>query len=860
MNMHHLTERMARFPKSRVLALCFGAVLLVSYIDWLTIPAASFPLFLILVVALAVYALGLRAGLWVTGISVLTLAAVEWRHPNSPWQLWITAWNSAVRLAVFLLTVFLVHTVRRLNEELDERVRQRTAQLEQEVRRCAQTELQLNQSIDQFRRLLESAPDGIVIVNQAHEITLVNPRAESMFGYTHEELLGKSVDELVPGRFRAEHVHHRARFMGDKRARPMGGAQDLHGVRKDGTEFAVDISLSPLDAESGTLVIAVIRDVSERKAAETRLRDSEERFRQLAENIQEVFWMSDPAKNRMIYISPGYERIWGRPCDSLYNSPRSWAEAVHPEDRERVLSAALTKQVSGQYSEIYRILRPDGSIRWIQDRAFPVRDPAGEIYRIVGIAGDITARKQTEAQLTMLAQALQSSSELICITDMQDRFIYANRAFQQAVGYSETEILGRTPDILFSPNNPPTLMAEILRQSHLGGWRGEVLDRRKDGTEFPIYLSTSQIKDETGHIVGLMGVSQDITERKRTELALRELAAIVEHSEDAIVSVGLDRRVLTWNQGAERIFGYTAAEVIGQWRSPVVPADRTGEMEQIWRAIQEGRGVTNLETERLRKDGTRFEASLTVSPIRNAAGKVIACSAIVRDITERKRLEREILEISANERRRIGHDLHDGLGQFLTGISLQSKALEHVLAEAHSPHAQEAKEITTLVANAIRQTRTLARSFDPIEIESDGLLATALQTLIAGHEDMFGTRCDFNCDNPALRTSPQVGVALYRIAQEAMHNAVKHGQARNIQVGLKTNAEHLCLQIQDDGAGFPTPGEKSDGMGLRLMSYRAGSIGAHLTIQSQPGQGTRIECLVPRAVWAPRTGATAKPK
>jgi PAS domain S-box-containing protein len=124
------------------------------------------------------------------------------------------------------------------------------------------------------------------------------------------------------------------------------------------------------------------------------LRQSEERFRQLAENIREVFWLSDPEKNQILYISPGYEQIWGRSCESLYSFPRSWLDSIHPDDRERVLVAALTKQVDGQYDVQYRIVRPDGLVRWIRDRAFPVKDTSGTIYRVAGIAEDITEQKQ----------------------------------------------------------------------------------------------------------------------------------------------------------------------------------------------------------------------------------------------------------------------------------------------------------------------------------------------------------------------------------------------------------------------------------------------------------------------------------
>lgn len=148
-------------------------------------------------------------------------------------------------------------------------------------------------------------------------------------------------------------------------------------------------------------------EISERLRAEEELRASELRFRQFAENIREIFWMTDPEKNHMLYVSPAYEQIWGRDCQGLYDAPRSWLDAVHPADRSRV-AEALPKQASGDYDEEYRVIRPDGSVRWIRDRAFPVRNQHGVIYRIAGIAEDITKQKQLEKQILEISDREQT--------------------------------------------------------------------------------------------------------------------------------------------------------------------------------------------------------------------------------------------------------------------------------------------------------------------------------------------------------------------------------------------------------------------------------------------------------------------
>ena len=224
-------------------------------------------------------------------------------------------------------------------------------------------------------------------------------------------------------------------------------------------------------------------------------------------------------------------------------------------------------------------------------------------------------------------------------------------------------------------------------------------------------------------------------------------------------------------------------------------------------------------------------------------GQQIGVQGRERDITPRKELEREILEISANERRAIGHELHDGLCQYLAGIAFRAKALEETLRVEGLLHAREAREITTFISNAISQTRSLARGLDPIHVQSIGLPA-ALQNLAAETRKFFNVTCRFRGSESPLEIDPQTSLPLYRIVQEAIHNASTHGGAGRIEISLAVDGSQLRLSIQDDGAGFDVQATPSDGMGLRVMQYRARSIGAKLRIRSQPAQGAEILCLV----------------
>jgi signal transduction histidine kinase len=184
------------------------------------------------------------------------------------------------------------------------------------------------------------------------------------------------------------------------------------------------------------------------------------------------------------------------------------------------------------------------------------------------------------------------------------------------------------------------------------------------------------------------------------------------------------------------------------------------------------------------------------------------------------------------------------LGQYLAGIAVKAKLLEDDLAAASSSHKPKAEKLVRLINNAIQQARTLARGLDPIELEADGLVP-ALQKLACETDDLFRVACTLRCNRPLLPVNKSIGLQLYRIAQEGINNAVKHGKPRHIEIGLATEPTHLRLRIKDDGCGFRVDAAHPGGMGLRIMQHRAHVIGGVLKVASRPNRGTEIQCLVP---------------
>ncbi|HZI33369.1 MAG TPA: PAS domain S-box protein, partial [Candidatus Binatia bacterium] len=259
--------------------------------------------------------------------------------------------------------------------------------------RLRNTTAALRTSEEHHRRLIDILPDAVCLIHPKGRLLAVNSQAAAMLGYSNTgELLHQSIFDFTPAE---EHERIKADIIIALKAGIIRNVEYTM-LKKDGTLFQVELSATVslgINSQPAGL-LSVVRDITERKQAQEALQASDARFRQLANHIREVFWMSNADKSKIIYVSPAYEEIWGQSCESLYASPENWFAAIHPEDRDRVLENTRAKQVAGEYDEIFRILRPDGSMRWIQDRAFPIRDEAGDIYRIVGIADDITKRKQ----------------------------------------------------------------------------------------------------------------------------------------------------------------------------------------------------------------------------------------------------------------------------------------------------------------------------------------------------------------------------------------------------------------------------------------------------------------------------------
>ncbi|MBL7188992.1 MAG: PAS domain S-box protein [Phycisphaerae bacterium] len=324
----------------------------------------------------------------------------------------------------------------------------------------------------------------------------------------------------------------------------------------------------------------------------------------------------------------------------------------------------------------------------------------------------------------------------------------------------------------------------------------------------------------------------------------RLLAAIVRDSNDAITVQDFEGTIKHWNLGAERIYGYTVREAVRMNIRQLIPEHKRNEVVALISRLNKGEEVRSFETQRLAKDGRLIDIWITVTVLTDDAGNPLGIATTEHDITERKRLERELLEIRERDQRLIGQEMHDSVGQIITGIAVKSKGLEIKLNNKSLDESADAAKICKLAGEAIGQTRRLAKMLYPIDIEAGGLVS-ALQGLASQTRDLLEISCQFKCKNVVPIGDPIKAKHLYRIAQEAITNAARHAKAKNVKIELVSDEDTSTLKVENDGKDFPKRRTGKTGLGLRIMEYRANMIGGSLDIGRGRKGGTIVKCTFP---------------
>lgn len=338
------------------------------------------------------------------------------------------------------------------------------------------------------------------------------------------------------------------------------------------------------------------------------------------------------------------------------------------------------------------------------------------------------------------------------------------------------------------------------------------------------------------------------------------LRAVFDTAVEGIVTIDDRGRIDSINPAAERMFGWSPGELLGKNINALMPEPyRSGHDGHLARYRKTGqRRIIGIGREVFgrRKDGTVFPIDLSVGEFTVGGRRLF--TGILRDITERRRLQSEVLHIAEVSQQRIGQDLHDDLCQQLAGIEFLAQTLATRLHEARRPEAAAADEVASLVRAATEYTRNLSHGMSPLRPAPDSLMS-ALEELAVRTARHFNVQVEFQCPEAVAVSDVQVATHLYRVAQEAVSNALRHGKARRLALHLARGTGDLRLHIRDHGRGIPSRLPKSAGMGLRIMQYRAGIIGGSLAIQREPSGGTSVTCTVPLSPNAPSCPFHEKP-
>jgi PAS domain S-box-containing protein len=516
---------------------------------------------------------------------------------------------------------------------------------------------------------------------------------------------------------------------------------------KTGQAKHVEVHAYPVFNESGdvTGVIEYWLDVTERKQATDMLQRSEERYA-LAQRVANIgSWDWDIVTDKLVW-SEQIEPMFGFAPGAFPGTFEAFLDCVHPDDRSFVQqSVEQCLSAKKDYKLEHRIVRPDGTVRWVSETGAVIRDGVDKPVRMVGLVQDITEMELAQQQIASLARFLSENPNPVIRISADGNILYAN-----ASGNVLLEDWG-CRDSRKAPQSWRQYFARILDSRNSEELEVTVGDVVYDLTVTPI--------PEAGY-VNVYG--NEITGRKQAEEDLRRYR---EHLEELV-------------------------------------QERTEEL--------------TLTNEQLRQE-----------------------------IEQRKKLEREILNISEQEQRRIGQELHDSLGQQLTGIAFMTRVLEQKLAKKSVPEAADVAEVLKLVNQAAGQARGLAKGLHPVDLDR-GSLVSSLQELASSTQQLFGIKCSFNYDGKIELKQAQTAVHLYRIAQEAVTNAIKHGRARKIQIKLTRADNRAVLIIENDGRDFPAEFEKrGTGMGLQIMDHRVDLIAGELTVRRGPRGGTVVTCSFP---------------
>ncbi|MBI2226825.1 MAG: PAS domain S-box protein, partial [Betaproteobacteria bacterium] len=803
--------------------------------------------------------------------------------------------------------------LKRHNELLARKLEDKMRQLEQAYRGLQRDIAERKRAEETQARLaaiVEHSNDAIIGRALDGTITAWNAAAERILGYTAAEAIGRELTEIQPPELRPEIAERRKLLLAGQ---PGDNGKTVR-IAKDGRRIEMEVSGSPIKDHSGSIIgtAAIFRDISDRKRTERELQHKTEivlLLEQLARAANEAVSPEAAMEICLRRICENGDWVLGRVASFQTAELRSKPEhsqwfCMEPARFDAFMRYSDHYEFTGGYSVFsHRVLR-DRCPVWLPDLtaldtarltrlamaagaglkaafAFPVivagevaafleffatetRQPDALLMEAVDSVASQFARmiersRATEVQ-ARLAAIVEYSNDAIIGRAIDGTITSWNAAAERILGYTAAEVVGRDPVEIF-PLELRQVIAEHRKLLNAGQLvpEYETVRIHKDGRRVDVAASVSAIKDNGGSIIGIAAILRDITGRKQAEETQAKLSAIVEHSSDAIIGRTLDRTIISWNAAAERILGYTAAEVMGRDLVEIYPPEVRQEIAERRKLIRTGQPVPNHESVRITKDGRRVDVAISTSQIKDHTGRVIGTASLLRDISERKRAERilrnytarlqtvsrKLLEVQEDERRRLARELHDQVGQVLTALKINLQVIERQPAAA--PVASTIAECAQIADAALQQVRTLMLDLRPPQLDELGL-AAALRTHAERMVAPANLALHFSAPAVPPKTPPAIEIVCFRITQEALTNILRHAGARNVWIELAVAGDGLELTVRDDGKGFDLAEAHrravgGGSIGLLSMEERAVLADGRVEISTAPGAGTTVRAM-----------------
>jgi PAS domain S-box-containing protein len=611
--------------------------------------------------------------------------------------------------------------------------------------------------------------------------------------------------------------------------------------------------------------VARHRGALTRPSADPGAADALRRHAEVLQSSLDAIFTTTP-EGAIVSWNPAAERLYGHRAAAVIGQP---VELLVPPERAAVLPRLLDGLRRGGRPDPfeYVVTRPDGRAVGISLSLSPIPNPRGGLTGVLAISRDITAHARVEAQLRMALGQLAQAESLARLGSWEwnlrtDTVTWSDELYRLC-GVDRDHLHATLEGTFALVHSDDRVSVQEIIDRACRDRVPYVCEHRivrPDGAVRTFLSRGTVVVDDLGQPVKLVGTAQDITERKEADEALARYAALIESSDDAIITQNLDGTILTWNPGAERLYGYRSDEAAGRLLALVEPLERAGELERLQARVQRGEHIDHHETVRLRKDGVRIGVSVSISPIKDGEGRIIGVSSIARDITERARAGEALARSRAQlrdfagqlraaretERTQIAREIHDELGQALTALKMDLFSLRHsVPAPLCDPLLVKTDEMATLIDQMVDKVRNLATELRPAVLDSLGLSA-AVEWAV----QQFGRRTRIECalDLPAepLRLDAERSTDLFRILQEALTNVARHAHASRVDVHLRATSGEVVLEVHDNGRGI-TDSEMENVRSFGLLGMRERTLpwGGELGVRVAPQGGTSVIACIP---------------